>query len=464
MHRSRRRTRREPSEEPVRRTRPRRTASVRVESEEEIQQDDSSDEYSEQESVPVPRRRRPTRAASPSSGSEAGADSTPAPDSDTVEVDGREYEIKDDQLALQPDPEGDKKVDAQGRLQGGRTYRVPTFTMPWSSDQERLYMLAIDVARALGFRDSAYFFRKHPLLHKISLSNEERERLATDRLAGTQLRVRNVTVVTARSVFQLVGARIVSRGRLVMDDYYESQARSEGHREGALVSMPSIEDILRAERRRESDRERERGRRKPDAATYTTIDPQGDAVVTTFGDAGHAPFERAGQWAQRRLALQRADITEENWMAAYARSAQSFNAELNEARRERLVAFPWFGTRSMAQAHVPPDEEGVAMQEDDEEHLLLDVRPPWERPTETHEARVAKQRAAKQRHQQQRRARQPVLGVYEPHTHMPQLAKETQAEHARMQKVDDTPHLDVPHGERARLATLDTFLVMPVAR
>ena len=168
---------------------------------------------------------------------------------DTIEIDGREYHITDDQLSLDTDAAGETKIDASGHLQGGRTFRVPTFSLPTRSDPARQYMLSIDVARALGFRDSAYFFRKHPLLHKLVLSAEEKEALASDaRLAG-QLRVRNVTVVTARSVFQLVGARIITKGRMVLDDYYEALARKEGHREGALVSMPSIEGILRAERR-----------------------------------------------------------------------------------------------------------------------------------------------------------------------------------------------------------------------
>lgn len=434
--RSRRRTRDE-SEEPARRTRPRRSAT-RVVSEEE---DESSDVYSDS--------RRDASESDEESGEESGEEG------DTVHVEGRDYRIEDDQLALDTDAAGEKKVDASGRLQGGRAYRVPTFTLPDRADPERLYMLSIDVARALGFRESAYFFRKHPLLHKVVLSPEEKEHLMSDSRLTAQLRVRNVTIVTARSVFQLVGARIITRGRMVVDDYYEANARREGHKEGALVSMPSIEEILRAERRRESDRERERGRRRPDAATYTTIDPQGEAVVTTFGDAGHTPFERAGQWTQRRLALQRAELTEENWIAEYARGVASLNADIAEGRRERLSTLP----NSTARTAVEPLQDAQAMVASEDEHLLHDVRPPWER-SEDAAPRKALKEAARLQQVRTRREREPPVGVYEPHTHMMHVARETQPKHAYIVKVSDTPQLQAPDAQRAGLATVETSVRM----
>ncbi|WFD19893.1 chromatin structure-remodeling complex subunit RSC7 [Malassezia caprae] len=240
---------------------------------------------------------------------------------DVVEIDGQEYRVEDDSLVLGTDDAGEKKIDAQGRLLGGRSYRIATLTSPERSDPERLYMLSIDVARVLGYRDSAYFFRKNPIFYKVFLTQDEKDTLVADGRLNSSLRTRNVSMVTARAVFMQMGARVVARGRMVTDDYYEAQARADGKKEGAPVAMPSLDDILRAERRRESDRERERGRRRPDASTYTTIDAQGETVVTTFGDAGHAPFERAESSAQRRALLQRADLSEDNWMAEYARSS-----------------------------------------------------------------------------------------------------------------------------------------------
>ncbi|WFC97244.1 chromatin structure-remodeling complex subunit RSC7 [Malassezia brasiliensis] len=449
---------REPAARPAR---PRRSsARARMQLDEDEDEDEAASEDSDTSSDAAPARRRsrsrPARArAAPESESEQEDEGE---EGDTIEIDGREYHIADDQLSLDTDAAGETKIDASGHLLGGRTFRVPTFALPTRSDPTRQYMLSIDVARALGFRDSAYFFRKHPLLHKLVLSAEEKEALAGDARVAGQLRVRNVTVVTARSVFQLVGARIVTKGRMVLDDYYEALARREGHREGALVSMPSIEGILRAERRRESDRERDRGRRRPDAATYTTVDPHGEAVVTTFGDAGHTPFERAGPWAQRRLALQRADLTEENWIAEYARGVAALNADLAESRRERRTALPHPGVRAPSAA---PLQDGAAVHAADEEHAVHDVRPPWERArdAESAAARAARQAAARAQRLRARRIAEPPVGVFEPHTYRMQVARETQPVRAVHTKVHDAPQLaHAPGAARAQLATVETYV------
>ena len=435
---------------PRRSTRARRSARTRTPS--DVSEDDS-DVYSEDER---PRARRGRRVTPRDATSEE--DDAADEDAEVVEVEGREYRIEDDALVLDTDPAGERKVDAAGHLQGGRTYRVPTFTSPERSDPNRLYMLSIDVARVLGFRDSGYFFRKNPLLHKVLLSTEERDALVADgRLSGP---TRNVTMVVARSVFMLMGARIITRGRMVTDDYYEAQARANGCKEGAPVAMPSIEEILRAERRRESDRERERGRRRPDAATHTTIDPQGEAVVTTFGDAGHSPFERAGPWAQRRALLQRADLTEENWMAEYARSVRAMNAEILASRRERLVAFSPRPRRESADA--PPSDPAHAMLPSDAEHIRCDTRPPWERPA-LGDVAAAHERAQRAAVAAEARAREPPIGLYDPHTHMPHYAVTTQPQHAFMEKICDEPDGLGPDARLAGLYTVDLRLVVPRA-
>ncbi|WFD31535.1 chromatin structure-remodeling complex subunit RSC7 [Malassezia sp. CBS 17886] len=399
------------------------------------------------------RRGRGRRAPSVRADTDTGADSAEVDEADgdeggagveggdgteggaVVHVDGREYTIADDALVLDEDPAGETKVDRYGRLQGGRTYRVPTVTTPFRSDPQRLYMLSIDVARSLGFRDSAYFFRKHPLLHKSALRTEERDLLVAEGRLPAPSRARNITMVSARSVFQLVGARIITRGRMVVDDYYEAEARRQGRREGAPVAMPSIEDMLRAERRRDGERERERGRRRADAATHTTIDPHGEAVVTVFGDAGNTPFERAGSWVQRRHLLQRADLTEENWIAQYARSAAAMNMDLAEWRHERLVAYP-------APVGTPAVRDADPLKEDADEHLFLDDRPPWERASDTMSpaARAAAKRAAQHRRTLAMRERQPAVGVYEPHTNRMHPHVSTQPTRAFVEKCDEVPH------------------------
>lgn len=391
---------------------------------------------------------------------------------DMVEIEGQVYRIENDGLVLDTDPAGEKKVDKNGRLLGGRTYRIATLSSPQRDTPDRLYMLSIDVARGLGYRDSAYFFRKNPLFHKIFLTPEEKEQLVNDGRLNSTLRTRNVTMVAARSVFQLMGARVVERGRLVTDDYYEAQARASGKREGAPVSQPSMQDILRAERRRESDRERERGRRRPDASTHTTVDPQGEVVTTTFGDAGHAPFDRHGHTAQRRQFLLRAQITEENWLAEYARSVRAANAELLASRRSRLVAFPrhQHEARSaslLATSAVAAAETAIATTSSsssttatevrhaiDSEHLVCDTRPPWERELTPMVDARARAHA--------RREREPPLGLYDPHTHSALLPIEAQPQAASFAKVDDIPRGVPPAARLAGVYTTETCLMAPV--
>ena len=399
------------------------------------------------------RPRKTRRVETPPTPPSEEAEASPAPSAgdggDTVEVDEREYAVQGDELLLDADEAGDRKVDPQGRLQGGRTYRVPTFASPFRDDPERLYMLAIDVARVAGFRDSAYFFRKHPLLLKLFLGAEEKDHLIDTGHLNAQLRPRNVCIITAHNTFKVLGARVVTRGRHVVDDYYEAAARAEGRREGALVSAPSIEEIMRAERRRDSDRERERGRRRADAATYTTVDPQGETVTTTFGDAGHAPFERAGQWAHRRHMLQRADMTEENWMAEFAQSVRAMNSEIGASRRERLIVLPTASSSGASREPAAPAAgpapralraDAAAMVPDANDYAELDDRPPWERERALDDPGAAA--ARRRRRLAALRAAQPPLALYEPHTHVAHVPEPTQPTRAWVSKLSDVPALD----------------------
>jgi hypothetical protein len=70
-------------------------------------------------------------------------------------------------------------------------------------------MLSIDAARAAGFRDSLYFFRRNVLIHKLSCSQMEKDRLIELGSLGTALKSRSVTIVSARNVFKVLGAAVV---------------------------------------------------------------------------------------------------------------------------------------------------------------------------------------------------------------------------------------------------------------
>lgn len=70
-------------------------------------------------------------------------------------------------------------------------------------------MLAIDAARCAGFRDSLYFFRRNPWIHKLNCTQDEKEILINMKRLHINLRSRQVTIVTARNCFRVFGARFV---------------------------------------------------------------------------------------------------------------------------------------------------------------------------------------------------------------------------------------------------------------
>jgi chromatin structure-remodeling complex protein RSC7 len=72
-----------------------------------------------------------------------------------------------------------------------------------------MFMLAIDAARTSGFRDSLYYFRRNPLAHKLNATQWEKEFLIEQGKLGTHLRTRSVTLVSARTVFKLHGAKTI---------------------------------------------------------------------------------------------------------------------------------------------------------------------------------------------------------------------------------------------------------------
>lgn len=376
----------------------------------------------------------------------------------TVTIKGIKYRLEADgeEVILPSDPDGDKKVDEKGRLLGGRQYKAYHFTSELRADPEKVYMLAIDAARSAGYRDSLYFFRRNPQIFKIELLQAEKEKLIDGGRLSGQLKTRNVTMVPARNVYKLHGARFLSGGKAVIDDYYEAEARASGVKEGKTVGGMSTEE---QEKRREAERERERPKKKADTFSYTTIDPQGDPVVTQFGDAGQAPYVRAGNWQSRKIALQRVDITEENWMLEMARSVRGMNTELNETRRDRMSAFPRFN-RYLDVDSVSTVEEvkvevadGEAEPEDDPE--ALNDLPPWERENlsaateEELEEGNKKRKAELQDSLDTQRRRGPPIGVYEPNTHLPHFSVLTQPSQARLIKVAQRPaYIDDPGAAR----------------
>ncbi|KAK2745831.1 chromatin structure-remodeling complex protein rsc7 [Colletotrichum kahawae] len=139
----------------------------------------------------------------------------------------------DEYLPREIDEFGEKKVMPNGQLLGGREYKCRTFLVPNRGD--KLFMLATECARVLGYRDSYLLFNKNRSLYKIIASQPEKDDLVSQEILPFSYRSRQIAIVTARSMFRQFGSRVITNGRRVRDDYWETKARKQGFTEADLA-------------------------------------------------------------------------------------------------------------------------------------------------------------------------------------------------------------------------------------
>ncbi|KAL4893970.1 chromatin remodelling complex Rsc7/Swp82 subunit-domain-containing protein [Aspergillus ambiguus] len=139
----------------------------------------------------------------------------------------------DEYIPKEFDEAGETKVDAMGRPQGNREYKCRTFCVPLRG--EKLFMLATECARVLGYRDSYLLFNKNRSLHKIIASQIEKDSLIQQDILPYSYRSRQIAIVSARSMYRQFGSRVIVNGRRVRDDYWESKARKQGFTEEDLA-------------------------------------------------------------------------------------------------------------------------------------------------------------------------------------------------------------------------------------
>jgi hypothetical protein len=139
----------------------------------------------------------------------------------------------DEYIPREYDEAGEKKVTATGQLLDGRDYRCRTFFVPNRGD--KLFMLATECARVLGYRDSYLLFNKNRSLYKIIATQAEKEDLIHQEILPFSYRSRQIAIVTARSMFRQFGSRVIVNGRRVRDDYWETKARKQGFTEEDLA-------------------------------------------------------------------------------------------------------------------------------------------------------------------------------------------------------------------------------------
>lgn len=142
-------------------------------------------------------------------------------------------ETGDEYIPREIDEFGEKKVKPNGQLVGGRQYRCRTFLVPNRGD--KLFMLATECARVLGYRDSYLLFNKNRSLYKIIASQPEKDDLVSQEILPFSYRSRQIAIVTARSMFRQFGSRVIEGGRRVRDDYWEQKARKQGFTEADLA-------------------------------------------------------------------------------------------------------------------------------------------------------------------------------------------------------------------------------------
>ncbi|PKY07589.1 hypothetical protein P168DRAFT_248737, partial [Aspergillus campestris IBT 28561] len=142
-------------------------------------------------------------------------------------------EEKDEYIPKEFDEGGERKVDAMGYPQGDREYKCRTFRVPHRG--AKLFMLATECARVLGYRDSYLLFNKNRSLHKIIASQVEKDDLIQQDILPYSYRSRQIAIVTAKSMFRQFGSRVIVNGRRVRDDYWESKARKQGFTEDDLA-------------------------------------------------------------------------------------------------------------------------------------------------------------------------------------------------------------------------------------
>ncbi|KAK3362127.1 chromatin remodelling complex Rsc7/Swp82 subunit-domain-containing protein [Lasiosphaeria ovina] len=135
----------------------------------------------------------------------------------------------DEYIPRETDEAGEKKVLPNGQLTGNRQYRCRTFLVPQRGD--KLFMLATECARVLGYRDSYLLFNKNRSLFKIIANQVEKDDLVTQEILPFSYRSRQIAIVTARSMFRQFGSRVIEGGRRVRDDYWENKARKQGFTE-----------------------------------------------------------------------------------------------------------------------------------------------------------------------------------------------------------------------------------------
>ncbi|KAF2162343.1 hypothetical protein M409DRAFT_37434 [Zasmidium cellare ATCC 36951] len=177
----------------------------------------------------------------------------------------------DEYIPREIDPDGERKVSKDGYPLEGRKYKCRTFQVP--NRGEKLFMLATECARVLGYRDSYLLFNKNRSLYKIIANQQEKDNLIHQEILPYSYRSRQIAIVTARSMFRQFGSRLIEGGRRVRDDYWEAKARKQGF----------TEEDAAGEKRPGAAKAREQAAAEQAHASTLTSLPQGEIIYSNHG-------------------------------------------------------------------------------------------------------------------------------------------------------------------------------------
>ncbi|KAL3240138.1 Swp82p [Nakaseomyces bracarensis] len=131
---------------------------------------------------------------------------------------------------IQQDPQGEKKIRADGVLIGGRHYLFNIFTL--KSRYPLYFVLISDLIETLFddvSLDDENFLESNKELVPLTATEEEEDFLESAGLLKKPMKnTHSVRFVTVRSAFIQYGASIIASGQRVTDDYWETVAKAQG--------------------------------------------------------------------------------------------------------------------------------------------------------------------------------------------------------------------------------------------
>ncbi|KAM0789367.1 hypothetical protein ACM66B_000197 [Microbotryomycetes sp. NB124-2] len=353
---------------------------------------------------------------------------------DTITIKGKTFSVQDDEIVLEDDPRGETKIDSNGQLMGGREWKLRTFTSAWRKNPDKLYILSIDVARAAGFRDSLYFFRKFPQVHKVTVGPQEKEGLISQGKLPTMLRSRAVTFVAARNVYKAMGAIFVKDGKYVFDDYYEDKALAAGHQPGEPAVVKPY-DQGQTDAAKLVTFAEGAGAAAPNKHGLPNAGRQDEYVpgsaASLWPSVGVLPFSKAWDPVAKK-ARPPPHLTEENWMLEYAKSAQDYNKYLGSLKRfHQGPVYLNVGTFDDDGDDEEGDLAGGDNDNEPEAATKLKTEPTMDADLAADETRVKRRRLGASS----------VKGFYDPFTNVAQVSELLQSTRAECVKMDRFPQL-----------------------